>query len=292
MNLLIPVVVLVLVLALSGVVADEGPQGKTEVDAADSGSTAPAATPQSPLPPLTLLRHDPATDPDPIALWTAIHAEDPSRQRQFDTGGPNSGAFRRMTVQDGDDNEGERAELGYNSRLNGLGPPHGTFFLYNRGERRVTSFWMRLPAGFPIKTPKWQVVMQMKQTGPASNSGGTPVLALEAREGRWVLTQSNSAGSSGNTHELWSTPATLNSWTPITLDVTYSPDPQQGKVQLIVGEVSSPTFTTYTQKYETPPGSKGLDPGQPIPSHLRMGIYHDPSLPGTSVDFADVRVSS
>jgi len=294
-NIYLAVVVLVLLLALNGGDSEERESktgdGAAATTAPDATATT-AATPPSHPPPGTLLRHDPTTDSDPTTLWTAIHAEDPSRQEQFDAGGPNGGPFRRMTVQDGDDYEGERAELGYNSRVNGLGPPEGTFFLYNTGERRVTSFWMRLPADFPIDTPKWQVVTQMKQTGPAENSDGTPVLALEAREGRWVLTQSNSAGSSGNTHELWSTPATLNTWTPVKLDVTYSPDPKNGEIQVTVGKVKSPTFTTYTQKYEIPPGGEGLDPGQPIPSHLRMGIYHDPSLPGTSVDFADVRVSS
>jgi hypothetical protein len=195
-----------------------------------------------------------------------------------------------MTVLDGDDVWGERAELGYNSRLNGLGAPWGTFFLYGANERRVTQFQMRLPTTFPISTTSWQVVMQMKQTGPSANSGGTPVLALEAREGRWVLTQSDSAGASSNTHELWSTPATLGAWTPISLDVTYSPNPSVGKVQMTVGGVQSPTITTYTQKYEISPGSVGLNPGDPIPSHLRMGIYHNAALPGTHVDFSDVKV--
>jgi hypothetical protein len=227
-----------------------------------------------------------------LPLWNQIAAQGPSRHQQLSSGGPDGGAFRRMTVQDGDDYWGERAELGYNSRLNGLGAPWGTFFLYNEGERRVTDFSMRLPSSFPINTTKWQVVMQMKQTAPASNSGGTPVLALEAREGRWVLTQSNSAGSSSNTHEVWSTPATLNKWTDISLDVTYSPDPSQGKVQITVDGVSSPTFTTYTQKYETSPAGQGLSVGGAIPSHLRMGIYHESSLPGTHVDLADVRVSA
>ena len=111
--------------------------------------------------------------------------------------------------------------------------------------RRVTSFSMRLPTDFPINTNSWQVVMQMKQTGPSSNSGGTPVLALEAREGRWVLTQSDSPGASSVTRELWSTRATLGVWTPVSLDVTYSPHPTKGKVQITVGGVSSRTFTTY-----------------------------------------------
>jgi hypothetical protein len=197
-----------------------------------------------------------------------------------------------MTVQDGDSVWGERAELGNDNRLHGLRPPRGTFFLYREGRRRVTSFSMRLPTDFPINTSSWQVVMQMKQTGASSNSGGTPVLALEAREGDWVLTQSTSAGASSNTRELWSTPATLGVWTPIRLAVTYSPDRTQGKVQITVGGVRSRVFTTYTQKREIPPGSQGLSPGDGIPSHLRMGIYHDPAIRGTHVDFTNVQVTA
>jgi hypothetical protein len=268
------------------------PTGSTATGSA-GGTGGTGSTPPPPPPPAgTLLRHDPATNPDPDPLWNEIAAQSSSRHQQYSSGGPDGGAFRRMSVQDGDDFWGERAELGYNSRLNGLGAPWGTFFLYNAGDRRVTEFWMRLPTSFPINTNKWQVVMQMKQTGPHANNGGTPVLALEAREGRWVLTQSDSPGYAPATHEVWSTPATLGQWAHIRLDVTYSPDPSLGKVQLGVNGVNSPTFTTFTQKYEMAPGSEGLNPGDPIPSHLRMGIYHDTSLPGTHVDLADVKVFS
>jgi hypothetical protein len=239
---------------------------------------------------LSVLRQDDASNPDPIPLWNEISAQASSRHQQFSTGGPTGGPFRRMTVLDGDNYYGERAELAHNARLGGLGAPWGTFFLYNQGDRRVTQFQMRLPTDYPINSPSWQVVMQMKQTGPSANSGGTPVLALEARSGRWVVTQSDSAGASSNTHELWSTPATLGVWTPISLDVTYSPDPAAGKLQITVGGVQSPTFNTYTEKYEISPGSQGLLPGSAIPSHLRMGIYHHSALPGTHVDFTDVKV--
>jgi hypothetical protein len=240
---------------------------------------------------LSTLRADPAENPNPLGLWNEVAAQNDSRHQQFSSGGPSGGSFRRLTVHNGDNYWGERAELGYNSRLNGLGAPWGTFFLYHEGQRRVTDFWMRLPSSFPVNANTWQVVMQMKQTGPIANNGGTPVLALEARQGKWVLVQADTPGPGGYTHEVWSTPATVGQWTHISLDVTYSPNPSQGKVQMTVGDVASPTFTTFTQKYETAPGSQGLSPGDAIPSHLRMGIYHDPALPGTHVDFADVRVS-
>jgi hypothetical protein len=259
------------------------------MSAARSVTASFATTTITPPGSLSVLRQDDASNPDPLPLWNSISAQDPSRHQQFTTGGPDGGPFRRMTVLDGDDRSGERAELGYNNRLNGLGAPWGTFFLYDQA-RRITQFEMRLPTDFPISTTSWQVVMQMKQTGPSANSGGTPILALEARQRRWVLTQSDSAGASSIAHEVWSTPATLGVWTPISLDVTYSPNPNVGKVQITVGGIQSPTFTTYTQKYEISPGSQGLLPGDAIPSHLRMGIYHSTSLPGTHVDFTDVKV--
>ena len=37
-----------------------------------------------------------------------------------------------------------------------------------------------------------------------------------------------------------------------------------------------------TLKPEVSPGDKGIPVGQAIPSHLRMGVYHDPSVPGTT----------
>ena len=270
-----------------------------------SGSGGTASTPPPPPPPSdppppppsdppsgSLLREDGATDPDPMPLWNAISAASSSRHQQFASGAHDGGPFRRLTVQDGDDYWGERAELGYNSYQNGLGAPWGTFFLYQEDQRRVTDFWMRLPSNFPIDTSTWQVVMQMKQTAPANNGGGTPVLALEVREGNWVLTQSDSPGPSSLGHEVWRTPATAGQWTHVSFDVTYSPDPSKGKVQVKVDDVDSPTFTTFTQKYETSPASPGLSAGDGIPSHLRMGIYHNQNLPGTHVDFTDVRVSA
>jgi hypothetical protein len=45
------------------------------------------------------------------------------------------------------------------------------------------------------------------------------------------------------------------------------------------GEVS-PTFRTNTLKYEIPGRSDdGLEPGDSIPSHLRVGLYHDTPIP-------------
>ena len=129
--------------------------------------------------------------------------------------------------------------------------------------------------------------MQMKQTQPSANGGGTPVISLEARNGRWNLIQSNSPGHSSDTHVLWSAPAQTGVWTRFAFDVVYSQDPAIGSIRVSVdldgdgdsldpGE-QSPTFQTYTLKYETANGDH-LDAGDSIPSHLRVGVYHNSAI--------------
>jgi hypothetical protein len=240
---------------------------------------------------LHLLKEDLATIPDPIALWGDIDAVSPTRQQWFASGGPDGGPFRRMTALDGDLYHGnsERAELGNSNYL----LDHGrldTFYLYRAGMRRVTSYWMRLPPDFPLNTDDWQVVMQMKQSDPATNADGTPVIALQATQGQWVLKQSASPGLSEDTRVLWRTPARVGAWTHIVVDATYSTDPAAGRFAITIGGVSSPVLHTYDLKYEISPPGPQLHAGDPIPDHLRLGIYHDPPLPGTSVDIAQVQI--
>jgi hypothetical protein len=132
--------------------------------------------------------------------------------------------------------------------------------------------------------------MQMKQTSPANNSSGTPVLALQATDGDWLLKQSDSPGPADDMHILWRTPARVGAWTKIVIDAVYSNDPNVGRLQITIGGVRSPVFKTYTQKTETSPPGEDLQVGEGIPSHLRMGVYHDEVLPSASVDIADVQV--
>jgi hypothetical protein len=240
---------------------------------------------------LHLLQQDLATEPDPRALWGDIDAVSPSRAQWFAAGGPDGGPFRRLTALDGDLYHGnsERAELGNSNYLLDDGKLD-TFYLYRAGMRRVTSYWMRLPSNFPINTDDWQVVMQMKQSDPATNADGTPIIALQATQGQWVLKQSTSTGLSEDTRVLWRTPATVGVWTHVVVDATYSTDPAAGRIAMTIGGAASPTLRTYTMKSEVSPPGPGLHPGDPIPSHLRLGIYHDPPVPGTSVDIAQVQI--
>jgi len=227
---------------------------------------------------------DTASATSPLPFWGKVDCADSSRVTRL-TGGADphpaaSGAaqpdnsYRQLTVMDGDN-------------VNRNSPTA----LYREGQRRVTYASIRLPDSFPLDANTWQAVLQMKQAQPADGGGGTPVLALHAFDGAWRFYQSDSNGPSGDTHELWSAPAAKNTWTRFAFDITYSQDPSKGKIQISAdlngdGDFSdageqSPVMTTYTLKYEVdgPNGtSDGLAPGQSIPSHLRMGNYHNPSI--------------
>jgi hypothetical protein len=232
-----------------------------------------------------------AADPEPI--WGSVDCESPDRQRRIGAGGDphptatgapqGDDAYRELEVRDGDDFFGERCELGHNDHRD------GPTALYREGDRRVTFASYRLPAGYPLASERWQVVMQIKQTAPSANSGGTPVLELEAKRDRWRLLQSRSPGQSSTSRELWSAPAELGAWTRFAFDGLYSRKQGKGKIRAYAdlngdGDAAdagerSPKFKTYTLKKETSGGGDdGIAPGKPIPSHLRVGIYHDPAI--------------
>jgi hypothetical protein len=257
-----------------------------------------------------VLLDDSGATADPIGAWGNIECASDDRHVFSTAGGdlaptalglPQASGYRTLTTIDGDDFYGERCELGRNDHR--VSPTA----LYHEGERRLTYISYRLPAGFPISTAAWQVVMQMKQSQPSAGGGGTPVISLEVREGRWILLQSTSAGPSGDTRELWSAPAATGSWTRFAFDVTYSKDASLGSIRVVadlngdgdgddLGE-RSPVLRTYTLKYEIEGGSAtdGIAPGESIPSHLRVGLYHNPSIScpaagACSVDVDNVQV--
>jgi hypothetical protein len=257
-----------------------------------------------------VVKSDMAADAEVVALWGPIACQAASRVQFMPTDGDthltatgaaqgNTG-YRRATVLDGDDFYGERCELGDNDWRG------GSFQIYRQGERRITFISLRLSSSLPLGTNLWQVVLQMKQAQPSDNGGGTPVLALEARDGQWLISQSNSAGPSEDTHVIWSTPAEPSVWTRFAFDVTYSPEETAGAIQVYVdlngdgdaldaGEMS-PRIATYTEKYEIAGNDgDGLSAGDAIPSHLRVGPYHDPSIAcpaptGCAVEIDNVQV--
>jgi hypothetical protein len=253
---------------------------------------------------------DTGAAPDPAPLWGKVDCESGSRAQQITTGGDThptatggpqgDTAFRQLSVLDGDDVYGERCELGEDFRAD------GPTVLYRQGKHRLTYLSARLPSTFPLSVFTWQVVMQMKQTFPAENSSGTPVLELDAYDGRWVLRQSLSRGPISDSRVLWSVPARSSFWTRFAFDVRYSDRKKHGYIRVGVdlngdgdfadaGELSK-GFHTYTLKIETRGGgADGIRPGQAIPSHLRAGIYHDSAIPclaptGCQVDIDNVQV--
>jgi hypothetical protein len=260
---------------------------------------------------------DTAADPDAHDLWGARYAcADDSRVTNPQTGGDSNptasgasqgnSAYRKLTVYDGDNYSGERCELGYNEWDGGLSTPsdqYGTFYNYFEGDRRTTYFSVRLPDNFPLNATDWQGVGQMKQAAPNNSTTGIPVLSFSAYNGVWSFW--HTAIDAQYDTELWETPARKNVWTRIRVDAYYSQHPNLGWVQYSVdsngdgdfadpGEVS-PVFHTNTLLREGPGTTDdGLAQGDSIPSHLRLGLYHDPSIAcpgGCSVDIDNVEVA-
>jgi hypothetical protein len=243
-----------------------------------------------------LLRNDTSAASNPEAgLWGHIECESSTRYsyqgtdgdpRSMATGAPQPDtAYRRETVLDGDDFWGERCELGRNQWQNGENRgarTSGTFALYGEGQHKITFFSQRYPSSSFTGTGAWQAVYQNKQTEPYGGDGGNGVaLDLQVHHNRLYLEQWWQVQ--------WTTPAPLTgTWIRYALDVVYSADPAVGSVKLYVdangdgdwldsGE-QSPTVSGATLARETV-GGYGIPVGGSIPSHARIGLYHDVSIP-------------
>jgi Polysaccharide lyase len=236
-----------------------------------------------------VIASDTASDPNPLSFWSNIECQNTSRASAPTSGGdshvmadgaaqPDS-AYRQLKVFDGDDFSGERCELGRNDHRTGA-----TTF-YHEGDHRITYFSERLPDNFPLSTDTWQTVMQMKQTQPADGGDGVPILFMGAYENAWHVESSLAPNG------YFSFPAQTGTWTRFAWDVKYSQDPNQGWLQVSAdlngdGDFNdpherSPLIHGATLKTEVngPNGtSDGLAPGDPIPDHLRIGLYHNPSI--------------
>lgn len=299
----------VAVLVLAVVVATFLPNGDEEEPSTTTNETATAACrlpdPGSPigmeLPGCDVLASDTASDPDPRSFWGEIDCEEKSRHRRLEgaadthpraDGAPQGDkAYRRLTVREGDRVFGERCELGLNNE-------NGPTVFYAEGERLVTYISIRLPGETDPATSKWRTVLQMKQTQPYNNPDLSPAFELQVRDGEWVVESS--------WKDLWYTAAEPDRWTRFAFDITYSSNPNVGRINAYVdlngdGDFTdrgerSPKLTGATLRAETAAGAPSpYGPGQSIPSHLRAGIYQDPdfSCPrGCSVDIDNVQVIS
>jgi hypothetical protein len=265
----------------------------------------------------TILRQDNSAQSDPRpGMWGTIDAgvlypnQDPSRCVQVPSGGcpqpkadgsPQGYAgYRALTVKNGDDYSGERAELGRNKRENGENTgtqTAGTFKLYNEGDHAVTFWSFRAPSGkFDAAAHGWQTVMQMKQAQSYAGAYGgaqqTPILWMQFGWDRqlWVY------GGDGSLKYKCPGPAD-DVWCRMAIDVIYSRDPAVGRVILYadidgdgVAEHVSPELKFQTISHCTQAGY-GLNVGDPIPGHLRLGVYHDASVYGdTTIHIDNVQV--
>jgi Polysaccharide lyase len=247
---------------------------------------APEAPPELPKPGAVLFLDD-GGPPGAKVVWGTVDCASKARVRTAAGGGDpalrgdgtaqSSPGFRRLRVLDGDDYFGERCELGENWR------PTTPMPQYTDGARELTYFSLKLAKNFPIERPTWQSVMQMKQSQPFDAFDDRPALTLQVYDGRWRLRTGLRPVSDS---QVWSVPAATGRWVRFAFDVTYSADPDVGSVRVAVDlngdgdfrdrrEVSG-LLRMATLKREGPGTSEdGLEDGDAIPSHLRLGVYHD-----------------
>ena len=244
---------------------------------------------------------------DAAAVWGKIDCASSGRHRQILVGGdprpdPGEGAlgttaFRRLTVFDGDNVYGERCELGLNDWR------EGPTAVYREGQRRVTTVTLRLPDSFPLRARRWQTVVQMKQAQPSAGGGGSPMIQLLAFNGRWHL--SVATNRNVRTWTRWHGYARHNRWVRFRFDVRYSRHHKRGVVRLRADlnadgdfrdrkERAGPFHGTTLKREPGGGGDDGVSRGSSIPSHLRVGIYHDDPIKcpdGCSIDVDSVHVS-
>lgn len=181
----------------------------------------------------------------------------------------------RFEVRDGDDNYGERCEVGQGN------PTRSGFPLFEEGEERWISFQVYLPDDYPIDAQSWNVIHQLKQLGDI----GTPALSMEVQRGRFYLMNSTHNGESCCTAVRWSGSARRNHWVRFSMRVKFSPDRYVGFVELY-GDLDGdgekllmPRIHTQTMKRDSA--------GRGIPSHSRIGMYRDSGISGTAHIYFD-----
>jgi chitodextrinase len=310
---------------------NSSPQASLSAQTSACPAAPPPPPPPPPLPPpagcavdpasmtapgCALVRSDSSATQDPLpGLWGSIEAVDASRYQYVTSGGDTqqmadgtsqgNSAYRQLTVVDGDDHWGERAELGRNWWANGENDSatktDGAFALAHEGDRRITFWSMRFPSGFPMDVNAWQQIAQWKQAQPYTDAD----TATRNPDGNGVTLELQMYANQFRLctwwQQRWATAAPpTGKWIRFATDITFSQWPNTGKVRVFVdsnadgdfldpGE-ASPVWQGATLAYVTTADS-GLAAGDSVPSMLAMGLYHNPSAYGTtSVELDNVQV--
>jgi Polysaccharide lyase len=281
--------------------------GASASDGSHAGTSAARACRPAPAaliaPGCPVVFRDYGATQDADKRWGAIDCQSDRRHHVVRAGGDTTRtargkpqgnrSYRRLRVIDGDDYFGERCELGHNEHRKCCDPNPA---LYREGQHRITfvSFW--LPQDFRTEQRHWQVLLQMKQTQPSAAGGGVPALSIGLDGGEWSLVHAER-------ERLWDTPAKAGRWVRVAINAVYSQDRDRGFVRLSIdlnedGDArdpheQSPGFRVPTLKRESTGGSSdGIAPGASIPSHLRVGMYHDTDYPCPAPDGCTIGVDN
>jgi len=221
-------------------------------------------------------------------------------------GRPASGYERTLTQVDGAE---ERAELGHNSQASVYRTePSWTFWRFYEGETNRIGLSLLIPAsgGIPLNPGTWQIVTQFKQTGASNVSGDTPVLSLHLDNGKFSIWQStNNRWSNNNSASIYEFPFTVatNTRYRTIWDITFSQDSAIGSVELTILDGATAYYSgrlaTYTLKAEVGPppdystttgGGTNQANGESVPSHMRVGAYHNPSVAAGAIKISNIQI--
>jgi hypothetical protein len=206
----------------------------------------------------------------------------------------------RTKVVNGDNCYGERSELGQGN------PVKDPARLFQNGQDRWISFAVRLAPNFQTNVSRWQTLVQLKQTSGYGGEDGSPVLAMEQWGGNWRINH-----TSGDERDQWNSakgahshafaPAVAGRWVRYTMHVVFSPSQSTGLFALYgdMGDgrgmrtLVAPEHTP-TLKLDTVGSGSRSATNKPIPSHVRMGIYRDPTgySANTYADYAGFTAAS
>lgn len=170
--------------------------------------------------------------------------------------------------------------------------------LFNTGDERWIAWQVRLDPSFLVNVATWQLVLQLKQLG----AFGSPVFGLSVRDGQWRLDRTsndptNQWPASLNPLYFLLGPAVTGQWIKFLLHIRFHYDPAIGFVEmwgdLADGQGYRSLLTkTMQSTQKLSDGTGGYALGQPIPVHLRAGIYRDKAIGGaTSVWYDNFTVA-